>query len=152
MKRSVGRRSGFVAALGAALLVIAAIAAPVSATERPVARIVFEYSCNATGDPFCAPNYFGFRYTATLWADGTGVTQGSFNLHTRGGRADGGMPINDEIEWTATTGPLNTPVGEDPDNLYFNLGVGTLSFPQTEGHYPFHPLPGTEGEVTVIRY
>ena len=79
------------------------------------------------------------------------MTHGAVNIHTRGAAAEGATAVNDAIEWTATTGALNLAVGEDPSNLYFNLGEGTLSFPQTAGHYSFHPLPGTEGEVTVIR-
>lgn len=153
MKGSFGRRGGALAAAAAALLVIIGAVSPAAAATRPVARIVFEFGCNATGDPFCAPNYLGFRYTAILWPDGTGVTQGAVNLHTRGGgAAEGATPVNDEIEWTATTGPLNLAVGVDPNNLYFNLGVGTLSFPQTEGHYAGHGAPGTSFQVTVIRY
>lgn len=152
MKRTIGRRSRVLAALGAAALMLATVIAPAAAAERPVARIVFSFTCNGTGDPFCAPEYFGFRYTAVLWPDGTGVTQGSFNTHTRGGPGGGGQPLNDEIEWTATTGPLNTAVAIDPDNLYYNLRVGTLSFPQTAGHYAYRPLSGTSAEITVIRY
>ena len=152
MNRSVGRRSRLLAALGAAALILAMMAAPASAAGRPYARIVFEFTCNATGDPFCAPDYFGFRYTATLWPDGSAVTQGSFNIHTRGGSGGSGEPINDQTSWTGTTGPLNLAVAVDPNNLYYNLGVGTLSFPQTPGHYSYRPLPGTSGEITVIRY
>ena len=121
------------------------------AVEQPVARIVFEFSCNGTDDPFCAPDYFGFRYTATLWPDGEATIQGSFNEHTRGGTGGSGEPLRDVVEWTATTGPLNLATAEDPSNLYFNLGVGTLSFPQTAGHYLYQPMPGTQGIVIVIR-
>ena len=134
------------------MLVLAGAFAPATAAEQPVARIVFEFSCNATNDAACAPSYNGFRYTAVLWPDGTGETQGSFDVHGRGGAAGAGGPVNDEIEWTATTGPLNFAVGVDPSNLYFNLGVGTLSFPQTAGHYSGHPMPGLQANVTVIRY
>lgn len=152
MNRSPGRLSGRLAAIIVAATALAGVVAPAAAADRPVARISWEFTCNATGDPFCAPEYLGFRYTATLWADGSGVTQGSVNLHTRGGAAEGATPVNDEIEWTATTGPLNLAVGVDPNNLYFNLGVGTLSFPQTEGHYAGFGEPGTSFQVTVIRY
>ena len=146
------RRLAALLAIGALLAASLAAPAAIAAKSTVVARVTFSFACNATGDPFCSPDYFGFRYTAELRSDGTGTTQGSFNLHQRGGPAGGGDSINDEIEWTATTGALNLVVAVDPSDLYFNLGFGTLSFPQTAGHYSYHPVPGITSEVTVIRY
>lgn len=145
-------RNRVLAGLVAALVLGATSSATVLGTgEAAVAQIEFAFTCNATDDPFCAPEYFGIRYRATLWDGGSATIAGAYSKHQRGGPGAGAESLHGTATWWASTGPDGPPVATDPNDLYYNLdlGSGALAFPQTPGHYSYRPGPGVSGQIQV---
>ena len=131
----LGGTAGGVAAYGAA--------------DQPLAQI--ELSANCNNQALCT-GPFGLG-GVWLWieidADGTGDIAGAGCEHFIGGPgfAD---PIRGEITWTGP-GLAGFPIFIDPNGKYYNVTFGgdVISFPQTVGHYSWHPAPGVTYELQV---
>jgi hypothetical protein len=152
MMRGMRRfRSGLAVAMvaGAAL---GAGASSVLAAGPAAPQIEFAFSCNATGDALCAPEYFGIRYRVTLEDGGVADVTGAFSKHHRAGPGAGAEPLSGPGTWWASIGPDGLVAAADPHDRYFNvdLSVGPVSFPQTAGHYGLEPAPGISVQVEVL--
>ena len=143
----------FVAMLALAALAVGAIV-PVASAATGVARITFTVNCANAEIPACEVEPFGIRYTVDLHADWTATVNGSFSKRNPGSGTGGGDPIDMEITYSVTTGPLGLTVGADPNDQYYNidLGNGVLSFPVTPGHFNAHFTSGVQIESTVLAY
>lgn len=139
---SLGMAAGGVAAYGAA--------------DSPLAQIEVSANCDNPTFPLCDPNSGVGLGGIWLWieidAGNTADVAGSACTHTIGSGGNGAHSIRGEFSWWGSTGPQGFPMATDPYNLYYNVPVGggpTLAFPQTQGHYSFHPAPGVSIQVTV---
>ena len=133
---------------GVALAVVPAA----SAGQGSFARITFATNCANAEIPACAAEPFGIRYTVDLQTNWTATVNGSFSKRNPGGGGAGGDPIHVVIAYSVTTGAAGLAIGEDPNDRYYNidLGSGVLSFPATPGHYTAHFAPGVQIESTVL--
>jgi hypothetical protein len=142
-----------IAALGAS----AGSAAAYGAKEHPLAQIEFSGNCNNPGFVLCAPPPNGFGLGGVwFWIEidegGTGDIAGAGCGHDRAGSGGAGS-IRGEITWWGSIGPEGVAFSVDPNNRYYNVDLGDggppLSFPQTVGHYSFHPAPGVALETQI---
>jgi len=133
-------------------------AAAYGAKDHPLAQIEFSGNCNNPDFPLCGPPPAGFGLGGLwFWIEidegGTGDIAGAGCGHDRAGSGGAG-PIRGEIHWWGSVGPQGVALfATDPNNLYYNvdLGIGgpPFSFPQTVGHYSFHPVPGVAVETQI---
>ena len=132
-------------------------AAAYGAAEHPLAQIEFSGNCNNPDIPLCFPPPAGFGLGGVwFWIEidegGTGDIAGAGCGHDRAGNGGAGS-IRGEIEWWGSVGPQGAAFFVDPNNLYYNVNLGDggppLSFPQTQGHYSFHPAPGVAIETQI---
>jgi hypothetical protein len=140
---SLGATTGGVAAYGAA--------------DHPLAQVEFSGNCNNPDFPLCLPPPAGFGLGGVwFWIEidegGTGDIAGAGCGHDRAGNGGAG-PIRGEITWTGTVGPQGAAFFVDPNNLYYNVvlpgGGPPFSFPQTQGHYSWHPVHGVALELQI---
>jgi hypothetical protein len=132
-------------------------AAAYGRADGPLAQIEFSGNCNNPDIPLCFPPPSGFGLGG-IWfwieidAGGTGDIAGAGCGHDRAGSGGAG-PIRGEITWWGSVGPQGAAFFVDPNNRYYNVDLGDggppLSFPQTVGHYSFHPAPGVALELQI---
>jgi hypothetical protein len=140
----------------AGLAVSAAPVAAYGAAEHPLAQIEFSANCNNPSYFLCSPPPAGFGLGGVwVWieidAGGTGDIAGAGCGHDRAGSGGAG-PIRGEITWTSSSTPVGPAFAVDPNGRYYNVSIeggGVISFPQTVGHYSFHPVAGVAIEIQI---
>jgi hypothetical protein len=129
------------------------------AADQPAAQLEFSGNCDSTSFPLCSLVGIGGIW---VWieadANGTADYSGAACGHTVGGIGGpggaGAGSIRGTGTWVYSTGvPAGAaPVGQDPNNQYYVVTLATgqeFAFPETLGHYSFHPVPGVSLEATV---
>jgi hypothetical protein len=133
------------------------------AADAPLAQIEFSGNCNNPNFDFCS-DVVG---TGGIWLwievddGGIGDVAGAGCGHVVGGVGGpggaGAESIRGDITWTLVDGG-NVPAGAmlpgivDPNDSYYLVDIGggeLFAFPQTPGHYSFHPAPGVTLQLQI---
>jgi hypothetical protein len=149
--------------LAASLLATAAVGASASgvaaygAAEHPLAQLELSANCNDPGFPLCQQvGLGGIWFWIEIDEGGTGDIAGAGCGHDRAGHG-GATSIRGEIEWTSGSAAdvlaLNGFLfGVDPNDAYYIVALApgeVFGFPQTVGHYSFHPVPAVTIQLQV---
>lgn len=150
-------------ALAASLLAVVALgatsgsAAAYGSADQPLAQLELSANCNDPSFGLCQQvGLGGIWFWIEIDANGTGDIAGSGCSHDRAGHG-GASSIRGEIDWTSGSaadvlGAGGFLFGLDPGDAYYVIALGpgeVFGFPQTVGHYSFHPVPAVTIQLQV---
>jgi len=134
-----------VATAALALGGVAVAAGPASADYGPGHEYQVTLSMNCNNPSVCGSNLGGDWGWAVFNANGTGDLQATFCFHILGMGGGAGHASVDIFAWHIAGGVFVIDSASDPSF------EGPSPIPAAPGHYNFHPAPGVNSEVTVVK-